>query len=210
MMKVKTETEVRFKRSCSYWLSPCCWCCERQRNKNLWDYFKYGELYSNKGWCGNWFNNNNHKTIMYFHLIRPVFCFLCWYIFILNILVIFPPREFLRLGNPLNCGAWDKKLLKQYRVHKPSSLSYDAEMRSKTITTFIQVLKTWWSLCRGVSEETLFLVSFIRSVCWSRSFRTPHGWHWGAALSSAITTGAISKNISSVLGFTYWYYSTSK
>ncbi|KAG7214329.1 hypothetical protein INR49_023146 [Caranx melampygus] len=38
--------------------------------------------------------------------------------------------EFLRLGNPLNCGAWDKKLLKQYRVHKPSSLSYDAEMRS--------------------------------------------------------------------------------
>uniref|UniRef100_A0A4W5QBJ5 WD repeat and FYVE domain containing 3 n=1 Tax=Hucho hucho TaxID=62062 RepID=A0A4W5QBJ5_9TELE len=40
-------------------------------------------------------------------------------------------REFLRLGNPLNCGAWDKKLLKQYRVHKPSSLSYDAEMRSK-------------------------------------------------------------------------------
>ncbi len=40
-------------------------------------------------------------------------------------------REFLRLGNPLNCGAWDKKLLKQYRVHKPSSLSYEAEMRSK-------------------------------------------------------------------------------
>ncbi|KAK1892234.1 WD repeat and FYVE domain containing protein 3, partial [Dissostichus eleginoides] len=39
-------------------------------------------------------------------------------------------REFLRLGNPLNCGAWDKKLLKQYRVHKPSSLSYDAEMRN--------------------------------------------------------------------------------
>ncbi|XP_041955871.1 WD repeat and FYVE domain-containing protein 3 isoform X1 [Alosa sapidissima] len=39
-------------------------------------------------------------------------------------------REFLRLGNPLNCGAWDKKLLKQYRVHKPSSLSYEAEMRS--------------------------------------------------------------------------------
>ena len=34
-----------------------------------------------------------------------------------------PLREFLRLGNPLNCGAWDKKLLKQYRVHKPSSLS---------------------------------------------------------------------------------------
>ncbi|XP_045076491.1 WD repeat and FYVE domain-containing protein 3-like, partial [Coregonus clupeaformis] len=40
------------------------------------------------------------------------------------------PGEFLRLGNPLNCGAWDKKLLRQYRVHKPSSLSYDAEMRN--------------------------------------------------------------------------------
>ncbi|XP_024909182.1 WD repeat and FYVE domain-containing protein 3 isoform X1 [Cynoglossus semilaevis] len=39
-------------------------------------------------------------------------------------------REFVRLGNPLNCGAWDKKLLKQYRVHKPSSVSYDSEMRS--------------------------------------------------------------------------------
>ncbi|XP_036384178.1 WD repeat and FYVE domain-containing protein 3 isoform X2 [Megalops cyprinoides] len=39
-------------------------------------------------------------------------------------------REFLRLGNPLNCGAWDKKLLKQYRVHKPSSLSYEAEGRN--------------------------------------------------------------------------------
>ncbi|KAL0979906.1 hypothetical protein UPYG_G00191390 [Umbra pygmaea] len=39
-------------------------------------------------------------------------------------------REFLRLGNPLNCGAWDKKLLKQYRVHKPSSLGYDADMRN--------------------------------------------------------------------------------
>ncbi|KAG7271513.1 hypothetical protein CRUP_007502, partial [Coryphaenoides rupestris] len=44
-------------------------------------------------------------------------------------------REFLRLGNPLNCGAWDKKLLKQYRVHKPSSLSYDAEMRSSMTTS---------------------------------------------------------------------------
>ena len=42
-------------------------------------------------------------------------------------------REFLRLGNPLNCGAWDKKLLKQYRVHKPSSLSYDTEPRSKSV-----------------------------------------------------------------------------
>ncbi|KAJ8383375.1 hypothetical protein AAFF_G00221650 [Aldrovandia affinis] len=45
-------------------------------------------------------------------------------------------REFLRLGNPLNCDAWDKKLLKQYRVHKPSSLSYDAEIRnSMTMST---------------------------------------------------------------------------
>ncbi|XP_054630463.1 WD repeat and FYVE domain-containing protein 3 isoform X3 [Dunckerocampus dactyliophorus] len=44
-------------------------------------------------------------------------------------------REFLRLGNPLNCGAWDKKLLKQYRVHKPSSLSYDAEMRNSMTTS---------------------------------------------------------------------------
>ncbi len=67
---------------------------------------------------------------------------LFWFIFILDILVIFPSREFLRLGNPLNCGAWDKKLLKQYRVHKPSSLSYDAEMRSKTVTTLILVLTT--------------------------------------------------------------------
>ncbi|KAL4623281.1 WD repeat and FYVE domain-containing protein 3-like isoform X1 [Arapaima gigas] len=37
-------------------------------------------------------------------------------------------REFLRLGNPLNCGAWDKKLLKQYRIHKPNSLTYEAEI----------------------------------------------------------------------------------
>ncbi|XP_006867792.1 PREDICTED: WD repeat and FYVE domain-containing protein 3 isoform X1 [Chrysochloris asiatica] len=44
-------------------------------------------------------------------------------------------REFLRLANPLNCGAWDKKLLKQYRVHKPSSLSYEPEMRSSMITS---------------------------------------------------------------------------
>ncbi|KAK7912734.1 hypothetical protein WMY93_012945 [Mugilogobius chulae] len=41
-----------------------------------------------------------------------------------------PLREFLRLGDPLNCGAWDKKQLKQYRVHKPSSLSYDPDMRN--------------------------------------------------------------------------------
>ncbi|XP_066509176.1 WD repeat and FYVE domain-containing protein 3 isoform X1 [Hoplias malabaricus] len=44
-------------------------------------------------------------------------------------------REFLRLGNPLNCGAWDKKLLKQYRVHKPSSLSYEAEARNSMTTS---------------------------------------------------------------------------
>ncbi|XP_068949120.1 WD repeat and FYVE domain-containing protein 3 isoform X1 [Petaurus breviceps papuanus] len=44
-------------------------------------------------------------------------------------------REFLRLANPLNCGAWDKKLLKQYRIHKPSSLSYEPEMRGSMITS---------------------------------------------------------------------------
>ncbi|XP_063105435.1 WD repeat and FYVE domain-containing protein 3 isoform X3 [Cavia porcellus] len=44
-------------------------------------------------------------------------------------------REFLRLASPLNCGAWDKKLLKQYRVHKPSSLSYEPEMRSSMLTS---------------------------------------------------------------------------
>ncbi|CAO2639174.1 WD repeat and FYVE domain-containing protein 3 [Lemmus lemmus] len=44
-------------------------------------------------------------------------------------------REFLRLASPLNCGAWDKKLLKQYRVHKPSSLSYEPEMRSSVVTS---------------------------------------------------------------------------
>ncbi|XP_047573833.1 WD repeat and FYVE domain-containing protein 3 isoform X8 [Lutra lutra] len=44
-------------------------------------------------------------------------------------------REFLRLASPLNCGAWDKNLLKQYRVHKPSSLSYEPEMRSSMITS---------------------------------------------------------------------------
>ncbi|XP_055450611.1 WD repeat and FYVE domain-containing protein 3 isoform X3 [Psammomys obesus] len=44
-------------------------------------------------------------------------------------------REFLRLASPLNCGAWDKKLLKQYRVHKPSSLSYEPEMRSSVTTS---------------------------------------------------------------------------
>ncbi|XP_048640681.1 WD repeat and FYVE domain-containing protein 3 isoform X7 [Marmota marmota marmota] len=44
-------------------------------------------------------------------------------------------REFLRLASPLNCGAWDKKLLKQYRVHKPSSLCYEPEMRNSMITS---------------------------------------------------------------------------
>ncbi|XP_015131950.1 WD repeat and FYVE domain-containing protein 3 isoform X1 [Gallus gallus] len=44
-------------------------------------------------------------------------------------------REFLRLGNPLNCGAWDKRLLKQYRVHKPSSLSFEPEMRNSMVTS---------------------------------------------------------------------------
>ncbi|XP_072479062.1 WD repeat and FYVE domain-containing protein 3 isoform X2 [Notamacropus eugenii] len=44
-------------------------------------------------------------------------------------------REFLRLANPLNCGAWDKKLLKQYRIHKPSSLSYEPEMRGSMVTS---------------------------------------------------------------------------
>ncbi|KAJ8286942.1 hypothetical protein GJAV_G00045160 [Gymnothorax javanicus] len=57
-------------------------------------------------------------------------------------------REFLRLGNPLNCGAWDKKLLKQYRVHKPSSLSYEAEMRnSMTMST------------EGFGPDSVFAVS---------------------------------------------------
>ncbi|XP_052591485.1 WD repeat and FYVE domain-containing protein 3 isoform X2 [Peromyscus californicus insignis] len=44
-------------------------------------------------------------------------------------------REFLRLASPLNCGAWDKKLLKQYRVHKPSSLSCEPELRSSMVTS---------------------------------------------------------------------------
>ncbi|XP_040603457.1 WD repeat and FYVE domain-containing protein 3 isoform X1 [Mesocricetus auratus] len=44
-------------------------------------------------------------------------------------------RGFLRLASPLNCGAWDKKQLKQYRVHKPSSLSYEPEMRSSMVTS---------------------------------------------------------------------------
>ncbi|XP_044537547.1 WD repeat and FYVE domain-containing protein 3 [Gracilinanus agilis] len=48
-------------------------------------------------------------------------------------------REFLRLANPLNCGAWDKNLLKQYRIHKPSSLSYEPEMRGSMVTS-IEVL----------------------------------------------------------------------
>ncbi|XP_052054971.1 WD repeat and FYVE domain-containing protein 3 isoform X3 [Apodemus sylvaticus] len=44
-------------------------------------------------------------------------------------------REFLRLASPLNCGAWDRKLLKQYRVHKPSSLSFEPDMRSSVVTS---------------------------------------------------------------------------
>ncbi|XP_078070095.1 WD repeat and FYVE domain-containing protein 3 isoform X4 [Mustelus asterias] len=44
-------------------------------------------------------------------------------------------REFLRLGNPLNCGAWDKKLISVYRVHKPSSLSCESDMRGSMITS---------------------------------------------------------------------------
>ncbi|XP_069782164.1 WD repeat and FYVE domain-containing protein 3 isoform X4 [Narcine bancroftii] len=45
-------------------------------------------------------------------------------------------REFLRLGNPLNCGAWDKRLINVYRVHKPSSLSYEADMRGSIMDGF--------------------------------------------------------------------------
>ncbi|XP_035766605.1 WD repeat and FYVE domain-containing protein 3 [Neolamprologus brichardi] len=68
------------------------------------------------------------------HPLHPPLFFLCSF-FISDFLLIFPFREFLRLGNPLNCGAWDKKLLKNYRVHKPSSLSYDAEMRNSMTTS---------------------------------------------------------------------------
>ncbi|XP_043915423.1 WD repeat and FYVE domain-containing protein 3 [Protopterus annectens] len=57
-------------------------------------------------------------------------------------------REFLRLGNPLNCGSWDKKLLKQYRVHKPSSLSYDIDMRSSMTMSL-----------EGFGSESVFNVS---------------------------------------------------
>lgn len=74
-------------------------------------------------------------------------------LFIPDFLLIFPFREFLRLGNPLNCGAWDKKLLKNYRVHKPSSLSYDAEMRSKMIT-----------FMKGTVPEILLQVFFVTDV----------------------------------------------
>ncbi|XP_048460451.1 WD repeat and FYVE domain-containing protein 3 [Rhincodon typus] len=44
-------------------------------------------------------------------------------------------REFLRLGNPLNCGAWDKKLINVYRIHKPSSLSCEADIRGNMTTS---------------------------------------------------------------------------
>ncbi|KAM9447222.1 WD repeat and FYVE domain-containing protein 3 isoform 4-T5 [Clarias gariepinus] len=57
-------------------------------------------------------------------------------------------REFLRLGNPLNCGAWDKKLLKQYRVHKPSSLSYEAEARNSMTASM-----------EGLGMDSVFAVS---------------------------------------------------
>ncbi|KAG8454376.1 hypothetical protein GDO86_000847 [Hymenochirus boettgeri] len=57
-------------------------------------------------------------------------------------------REFLRLGNPLNCAAWDKRLLKQYRVHKPSSLSYEPEMRSSMIMSI-----------EGLGSDSVFCVN---------------------------------------------------
>lgn len=73
----------------------------------------------------------------------------------MNTLLVFFCREFLRLGNPLNCGAWDKKLLKQYRVHKPSSLGYDAEMRSKSIKSESQWHKSRVLCCLVTSESIL-------------------------------------------------------
>ncbi|XP_053559369.1 WD repeat and FYVE domain-containing protein 3 isoform X2 [Bombina bombina] len=57
-------------------------------------------------------------------------------------------REFLRLGNPLNCAAWDKRQLKQYRVHKPSSLSYEPEMRSSMIMS-----------TEGLGSDSVFCVN---------------------------------------------------
>lgn len=86
------------------------------------------------------------------HSSTFVFCQL--FIFV-NTLLVFFSREFLRLGNPLNCGAWDKKLLKQYRVHKPSSLGYDAEMRSKSIKSESQWYKSRVLCCLLTSESIL-------------------------------------------------------
>lgn len=72
---------------------------------------------------------------MCYNLSNPIFLSLVYGLCnVLNqeiTLLCFFFREFLRLASPLNCAAWDKKLLKQYRVHKPSSLSYEPEMRSK-------------------------------------------------------------------------------
>lgn len=81
-----------------------------------------------------------------------------------NTLLVFS-REFLRLGNPLNCGAWDKKLLKQYRVHKPSSLGYDAEMRSKLIKSESQWHNSRFLCCLVISESILtsYIISLIVS-----------------------------------------------
>lgn len=73
-------------------------------------------------------------------------------------------REFLRLGNPLNCGAWDKKLLKQYRVHKPSSLSYEAEMRSKENECMKTARAVTVLLCHPVNGLCQWYVSCILSL----------------------------------------------
>ncbi len=74
-------------------------------------------------------------------------------------------REFLRLGNPLNCGAWDKKLLKQYRVHKPSSLSYEAEMRSKEKNECMNTARAVTVLlCHPVNGLCQWYVSCILSL----------------------------------------------
>ncbi|XP_068089612.1 WD repeat and FYVE domain-containing protein 3 isoform X2 [Hyperolius riggenbachi] len=67
-------------------------------------------------------------------------------------------REFLRLGNPLNCAAWDKRLLKQYRVHKPSSLSYEPEMRSSMIMS-----------TEGLGSDSVFCVGEDKHYRISRS-----------------------------------------
>ncbi|XP_025070807.1 WD repeat and FYVE domain-containing protein 3 isoform X7 [Alligator sinensis] len=71
-------------------------------------------------------------------------------------------REFLRLGNPLNCGAWDKKLLKQYRVHKPSSLSYEPEIRNSMVTSM-----------EGLSSDSMFSLHEDNHYRISRSLLKP-------------------------------------